>query len=400
MLRNRDGYGADGRRLYWLDMGGDSAPAPAPAPDYSSVAASNEAAAKIAAQSAAEDLAFRKTQYEDAKPQQQALVDLATKVAQQQLADSQQSSGQAKAQWDAYTGTYKPIEQQSALESMGGLEMSPDQVRAMATRLGMDPDKALAVMQGVQGSNENAATQAETAARADANNVYAQGIRGLSRLGGDPAKLASAAAALAGQQTATTVGGMNTARNIAKNQGISLRAGTAAFGRNMPNTANQTIGVGTTAGNSAVSNANTGAQSYLPGATYVSGAVPNQINAAQLGINSNLGLANLQSSNYNSQLQYQAGVNAANAQSGAGLGSALGTLGGVALNYALRSDNRLKRNVIRIGKTARGFGLYVWDWVWGGAGMGVIAQEVERTMPEAVITGADGWKRVNYALVG
>jgi len=400
MLRNRDGYGPDGIRRYWFDMGGDSAPAPAPAPDYSSIASSNEASAKIAAQSAADDLAFRKQQYEDAKPQQQALVDLASKVAQQELSDSQQSSTQAKAQWDAYTGTYKPIEQQSALESMGGLDMSPDQVRAMAAQLGMDPDKALAIMQGVQGANENAATQAETAARADANNIYAQGIRGLSRLGGDPNKLAAAAAALAGQQTATTVGGMNTARNIAKNQGISLRAGTAAFGRNMPNTANQTIGVSTNSGNSAVSNANTGAQSYLPGATYVSGAVPNQINAAQLGINSGLGLAGLQSSNYNAQLAYQSGVNAANSQRGAGLGSALGTLGGVALNYALTSDNRLKRNIIRISKTARGFGLYVWDWVWGGAGMGVIAQEVERSMPEAVITGADGWKRVNYALVG
>ena len=117
-----------------------------PAPDYSNIASSNTESAKIAAGTAADDLAFRKQQYEEAKPQQQALVDLATKVANQQLSDSQTSDAQAKSQWDTYQNTYKPVENQSALESMGGLDMSDDQVRAMATKLGMDPDKALAVM--------------------------------------------------------------------------------------------------------------------------------------------------------------------------------------------------------------------------------------------------------------
>ena len=49
-----------------------------------------------------------------------------------------------------------------------------------------------------------------------------------------------------------------------------------------------------------------------------------------------------------------------------------------------------------------------WEWVdperWGDGRprqIGVIAQDVEKVFPEAVITGDDGYKRVDYAgLVG
>ncbi|MBB4908052.1 tail fiber domain-containing protein [Actinophytocola algeriensis] len=43
-----------------------------------------------------------------------------------------------------------------------------------------------------------------------------------------------------------------------------------------------------------------------------------------------------------------------------------------------------------------------WDWKADGArGIGVIAQDVEKVFPDAVVTGEDGYLRVDYhGLVG
>lgn len=71
------------------------------------------------------------------------------------------------------------------------------------------------------------------------------------------------------------------------------------------------------------------------------------------------------------------------------------------------SDIRLKKNISRIGNHPHGFGLYLFDYkpefsdLYGaGRQFGVMAQEVEVVMPDAVVTYADGFKRVNYAMLG
>ena len=71
------------------------------------------------------------------------------------------------------------------------------------------------------------------------------------------------------------------------------------------------------------------------------------------------------------------------------------------------SDLGYKENVLRIGEHPAGFGIYLFDYkpefreAFGhGRQFGVIAQEVEPLVPEAVITGADGYRRVNYAKLG
>lgn len=71
------------------------------------------------------------------------------------------------------------------------------------------------------------------------------------------------------------------------------------------------------------------------------------------------------------------------------------------------SDPRIKENVKRIGDHPAGFGLYVFDYrsdfrdEWGhGRQFGVMADEVERTLPKAVSIGADGYKRVDYSMLG
>ena len=71
------------------------------------------------------------------------------------------------------------------------------------------------------------------------------------------------------------------------------------------------------------------------------------------------------------------------------------------------SDKNIKENIVRIGDHPLGMGLYLFDYKaeccqqWGeGRQFGVMAQEVEALMPEAVCVHPDGYKMVNYAMLG
>lgn len=94
------------------------------------------------------------------------------------------------------------------------------------------------------------------------------------------------------------------------------------------------------------------------------------------------GAANLQ--NYGIQ---QSGANATT--------SGLFNLAGSAI---AASDRRLKSNIERIGTHKLGIGLYEYD-IFGGRQQGVMADEVEKVMPEAVLMHPSGYKMVNYGLL-
>ncbi len=81
-----------------------------------------------------------------------------------------------------------------------------------------------------------------------------------------------------------------------------------------------------------------------------------------------------------------------------GLGGSLGAAGILAT-----SDKRLKENIKKIGEQ-EGFNIYSWTWnalakTLGleGDSFGVIAQEVRKTRPDAVVD--DGYLKVNYAML-
>jgi len=66
-----------------------------------------------------------------------------------------------------------------------------------------------------------------------------------------------------------------------------------------------------------------------------------------------------------------------------------------------RSDMRLKHDVVLLGRLDDGLGYY--RFVYNGghtAYVGVMAQEVQTVMPEAVMRGADGYLRVSYDRLG
>jgi hypothetical protein len=93
---------------------------------------------------------------------------------------------------------------------------------------------------------------------------------------------------------------------------------------------------------------------------------------------------------------YNAGMSGNNNMMG-GIANLAGQLGSA---WIMRSDKRLKKNIKKAGKLPDGTNIY--DYTMKDTGerqRGVMAQEVERRDPGAVLTGADGYKRVDYGRV-
>jgi len=66
-----------------------------------------------------------------------------------------------------------------------------------------------------------------------------------------------------------------------------------------------------------------------------------------------------------------------------------------------RSDIALKHDVVLLGHLANGLGYYRFSYLGSHkVYTGVIAQEVEGVMPEAVTRGSDGYLRVYYEKLG
>ena len=72
----------------------------------------------------------------------------------------------------------------------------------------------------------------------------------------------------------------------------------------------------------------------------------------------------------------------------------------------MTSERRLKENIVEVGRHPLGIGLYLFNYKpefrEGGEGrqFGVMVDEVEAVMPEAVSVHPDGYKRVDYSLLG
>lgn len=88
------------------------------------------------------------------------------------------------------------------------------------------------------------------------------------------------------------------------------------------------------------------------------------------------------------------GIQSANANAtNSGLYNLAGTVGTAALMF---SDRRLKTNIVHIGDHPLGFGIYEYD-IFGKRQCGVMADEVEKIIPQAVIIHSSGFKMVDYS---
>lgn len=88
-------------------------------------------------------------------------------------------------------------------------------------------------------------------------------------------------------------------------------------------------------------------------------------------------------------------------------GSIIGSIIGGIATVAAASDERLKDNIEYYDTMPNGVKVYTWDWndiaknlgVNTTPTMGVIAQEIMKTHPDAVSMGNDGYLRVNYGKI-
>ena len=84
-------------------------------------------------------------------------------------------------------------------------------------------------------------------------------------------------------------------------------------------------------------------------------------------------------------------------------GNLLAGAGAFGTGFGFGSDVRLKENIVSAGKISD-VNFYRWDWndkakeigVDKHPTFGVMAQELEKSYPEYVVTGEDGYRRVNY----
>lgn len=96
------------------------------------------------------------------------------------------------------------------------------------------------------------------------------------------------------------------------------------------------------------------------------------------------------------------GTGSSSTKSNPGFGGILSSLGSIASGAAMLSDERTKSDIQTIGHDARGRRWVSYRYNWEPSGTyheGVIAQEVLRTDPGAVILGDDGFYRVQYHML-
>jgi len=121
-----------------------------------------------------------------------------------------------------------------------------------------------------------------------------------------------------------------------------------------------------------------------------------QFQSSQGGNMAPVDYAGLVNNQYNAQMgQYNSGVASKNGQ----LGTAGSLLGNAASAYYLFSDSSLKHNIVPVGEE-NGHKLYEFSYIGDDKRyVGVMAQDVEQYMPEAV-NQIDGFKAVNYGMLG
>lgn len=191
----------------------------------------------------------------------------------------------------------------------------------------------------------------------------------------------------------------NRARTAAEQLGWAKRMDATALAQGQFGNQATSTGLALTAGNQALMSGqipiqNAGAMTANMGSAY-GGAMQGWNQVGQLGVGK-----------YNADVQAYKAREDASATRAAAMGETIGSLAGTGAALYV-SDRRLKTDIERIGTLEKwDIGVYSFKYVdslkdeYGDKTyVGVMADEVEQVLPEAVITMADGYKAVNYDLV-
>jgi len=198
-------------------------------------------------------------------------------------------------------------------------------------------------------------------------------------------------------QAAATAAAMNQTREAAKQVGLQKQANVYNMYAGLPaQSLNQTnVGLGANSQGAAAG------QNMVGNAAAISG-VSNAATQTAMGGWGQVGTLGVQ--------KYQADVGAYQAQQQAegagmsGFGSLIGQAGSAAITKY--SDIRIKQDITKIGQLGNGLLLYSFQYkpeFRGEAGhgfqIGVMAHDVEKVIPDAVLIGSNGYKMVDYGKV-
>jgi len=291
-----------------------------------------------------EQLDFSKQQYAEMKP-------IAERVANQQLASQEQQMKQAQDYYDYQQKTFRPLEQ--------GLVTQAQEYDTEANR-------------------ERLASQAAADTARAFGTAEGMTSRNLARRGVGPGS--GNAMAMQNQNAialaSSRAGAMTGARDRAEQIGYARKLDAVGLGRGLAGASTAAYGAATGAGSAGINS------SMAPGNQYMAGLTSTG--------NTYGDILKSKTSMYNAEVSQQ----------GLDVG---GLLQGGAAAYTAFSDRRLKTNVELAGiDPVSGFNLYEYEYTFlpGKKFRGVMADEVEAVMPEAVFTDANGFKSVNYGMIG
>ena len=343
-------------RLETLEGGKDSPPAP----DYTPMATASKEAAEIGAQLGREQLAENRRQYE----QNMAV---ARPIIEAQSGLMKQSIEQGDDYFNYMKNTFRPLEGQMVAEARaaGG----KDEQEAAAGRAAAD------------------VTQAFTSQR-DAM------MRDMARSGADPSsgRFGAGLRSMAATEALANAGAMTKGREGAKTLGYAKKMDAVGIGRGLPGASQGAYGLAINSGNAAAGNQMNPSQAYMGNMAAGNGTIMQGQGLRMQG------LGNILSS--------QTSLAASSMNQSDPLMSALGGIGGAyvgkfGFTSAGFSDRRLKENIERVGTYENGLPMYEFNYIGNhDRYRGVMADDVESFMPEAVSVAENGYKKVDYAMLG
>lgn len=326
------------------------------APDYTPLANASKESAEIMAGLGREQLGFARSQYNDMKP-------LFDRIVAQQIRIGDESAAQAREDRRYMIDTFRPIEQGLAKDVA---DFNTDAYRnQLAAQAAADAGRAF-------GSTQAATARAMASMGVNPNSGKAMAMQNQNAL------------ALAAMRSNAMTG----TRRQAEQMGYARQVDMAGLGRGLVGASQGANQLAIGAGNSAGQNAMAPGNQYMAGM----GQGANTIGSGRTMLQSGLG----------NVLNAQTGVYKADAASGLDVG---GLMQGAAAMYSsgIFSDRRLKEDIVAVGvDESTGLTVYEFKYINGGDTRyrGVMADEVESYMPDAVSYDDLGYASVNYGMLG
>jgi hypothetical protein len=326
---------------------------PTPAPDYQPLADASTAAMEAQVGLGRDQLAFAREQYDRTAPQLEA-------VANQQMAAQREQMDQARDYYNYQKDTFRPIEQ--------GLVADAQRFNTDAYR-------------------EQLAGQAAADTGLAFGQTQASNARAMASMGANPnsGRFAGMQNASGLALAANRANAMNNSRIQSDQMGYSRNLAAVGMGRGLAGNSLAAYGGANQAGTMAGGNAQSAGQNYMGNSAIGAGTMASGYGQ---GIS---GLGNVLNNSVNQYLNTQ--------------DSTLGDIGAIvgAGASVYKSDRRLKENIKEVAVDQRtALSLYEFNYIGDDTRkfIGVMADEVELSYPDAVTTTDLGFLAVDYDALG